>query len=77
MAFFRRFTLAFLCSTWGSNPPARAADMLRWLTTLSYQAIAEQASLYLADSELLEGGDKEPMINPRDAVFSVSLYLST
>ncbi|XP_049865918.1 pickpocket protein 28-like isoform X2 [Pectinophora gossypiella] len=60
--------------TWGSNPPARAADMLRWLTTLSYQSIAEQAPEFVTDNDLLAVGENEagePKLNPRDAVFSI------
>lgn len=60
---------------WGSEPPSRAADMLRWLASLSYNTIAEQAAVYLTDSELFGKSDTEGVaaaLNPKEAVFTVS-----
>lgn len=59
---------------WGSEPPSRAADMLRWLASLSYNTIADQAGEYLTNTELFGKSDSEgptPVLNPKDAVFAV------
>lgn len=60
---------------WGSEPPGNAADMLRWLATLSYESIAEHASRFVSDKDLFGKGDSGPSsdaLDPKEAVFSVS-----
>lgn len=60
--------------TWGSEPPSHAADMLRWLASLSYQTISERAGQYLSEPELVGKSDTdglEPALNPKAAVFEV------
>lgn len=65
-------------SIWGSDPPERVAEMLRWLATLSYHNIAEFASEYVNDPHLMGPLNDEvppPLTNPKEAVFSVSLIM--
>ncbi|KAL4703487.1 hypothetical protein ACJJTC_014357 [Scirpophaga incertulas] len=65
---------SYIESVWGTDPPERAEAMLRWLATLSYQSIAEQASQFVSDLSLMDQGKTEPpapLLNPKDAVFSV------
>lgn len=58
--------------TWGSIPPDGAAQMLRWLATLSYRSLADHVSKYIGDRELIEPFSTEEA--PREAVFAVSLW---
>lgn len=50
--------------------------MLRWLATLSYQSITSRAAEFASDHGLMEAGQTEPFLQPKDAVFSVSDFLN-
>lgn len=48
--------------------------MLRWLASLSYRTISEQAGQYLTDPALVGKSDSDglaPILNPKAAVFEV------
>lgn len=51
--------------------------MMRWLASLSYHTISEQAGQYLIDPALVGKSDTEglaPALNPKAAVFEVRIY---
>lgn len=59
---------------WGSDPPANAEKMLRWLATLSYQSIHDRASEFVNNPDLVGKAPNEgpePAIKSKDAVFNV------
>ncbi|XP_060800953.1 sodium channel protein Nach [Amyelois transitella] len=63
----------YITNTWGEDPPEGAANMLRWLATLSYHSVGEVTE-YFGDDALVGKTDAEaptPAINPKDAVFSI------
>ncbi|XP_053602844.1 sodium channel protein Nach [Plodia interpunctella] len=61
----------YITNTWGEESPERAADMLRWLATLSYHTMGE-VSEYLEDENLVgKSGAEAPGINQKEAVFSI------
>ncbi|XP_072940542.1 sodium channel protein Nach [Epargyreus clarus] len=64
----------YIQQVWGSEPPALAADMLRWLTTLSYRSIAARASEFVQKLDLMGQSDAvvpEPELRPKDAVYKI------
>ncbi|XP_052753537.1 sodium channel protein Nach-like [Galleria mellonella] len=64
----------YILNIWGTDPPKNAANMLRWLATLSYTSIAEHVAKYVDDRELIgssESASLEPFSNPKDAVFNI------
>ncbi|XP_045493644.1 sodium channel protein Nach-like isoform X1 [Colias croceus] len=64
----------YINTIWGSEPPAKAEEMLKWLSTLSYQSIAARASEFVKDPELVGKSDTDasiPALNPKEAVFSI------
>ncbi|XP_030023452.2 sodium channel protein Nach-like [Manduca sexta] len=64
----------YIENVWGSDPPEQAADVLRWLTTLSYSSIVEHASEFTQYPELVGHSDHDaPALakDPKDAVFKI------
>lgn len=65
----------YVISVWGSDPPEKAGEMLRWMATLSYRSIAEHASTYLSDPTLVGKTEEDapaPVKNPKEAIFQVN-----
>ncbi|CAH0727769.1 unnamed protein product, partial [Brenthis ino] len=64
----------YIENIWGSEPPAKAEDMLRWLATLSYQSIAARSSEFTTKPDLVgrsQNDGPEPALKPKDAVLSI------
>ncbi|XP_063379360.1 sodium channel protein Nach [Cydia fagiglandana] len=64
----------YINTTWGETPPSHAADMLRWLATLSYRTIVERAKEFAIDPELVGRGSEvmsPPAADPKKAVYSI------
>ncbi|CAG5040036.1 unnamed protein product [Parnassius apollo] len=64
----------YIEQTWPSEVPANASDMLQWLVTLSYRSIAESASKYATQPDLVGRTINDapaPAMDPKEAVFSV------
>ncbi|XP_046960505.1 sodium channel protein Nach-like isoform X2 [Vanessa cardui] len=64
----------YIENIWGSDPPAGAENMLRWLATLNYRSIAERTSEFVTYPELVGRGPNdgpEPALKPKDAVFNI------
>ncbi|XP_050682079.1 sodium channel protein Nach-like [Leptidea sinapis] len=59
----------FIDKVWDSNPPEKAEEFLRWLSTLSYESIAARGSEFVSDVNLV--GSKGALFNPKEAVFSI------
>lgn len=67
----------YFFSVWGSEPPEKAGEMLRWLATLNYRSIEERASEFLSDPALVgknEEDEPKPAKNPKDAVYEVRTF---
>lgn len=77
--YFHGHFVSFVCfiihlfpnRVWGSEPPEQGEAMLRWLATLSYQSIAEHTDRFVKDANLMANEKAAPLIDPKDAVFSV------
>ncbi|XP_041976407.1 sodium channel protein Nach-like isoform X6 [Aricia agestis] len=62
----------YISKVWGDDPPAKAEEMLRWLSTLSYQSIVDRVSEFTAPELVGKPGEAlEPAVDPKQAVFSV------
>ncbi|VVC96463.1 unnamed protein product, partial [Leptidea sinapis] len=57
---------------WDSDPPEKAEEFLRWLSTLSYESIAARGSEFVSDVNLV--GSKGALFNPKEAVFSIYIH---
>lgn len=72
------FIIDVIYSAYGPDPPEKAADMLRWLATLSYRTIEERALEFVSDQDLVARGITEvtdPAADPKEAVFKVGSIL--
>ncbi|XP_047985980.1 sodium channel protein Nach-like isoform X2 [Leguminivora glycinivorella] len=64
----------YINETWGDTPPSHAADMLRWLATLSYPTIKERSKQFAIDPELIGRGSdvmSPPAADPKTAVYRI------
>ncbi|CAK1553645.1 unnamed protein product [Leptosia nina] len=57
----------YIDKIWGSELPANADEMLRWLSMLSYQSIAARASEFNSKSLT----ESNPAMNTKEAVFNI------
>ncbi|XP_045514063.1 sodium channel protein Nach-like [Pieris brassicae] len=54
----------YIEKTWGSEAPPNAEELLRWISTLSYQSIATRALEFTKDESV-------NTLDPKDAVFNI------